>query len=50
MRQNVLARKLASSTQAMNIAAMICGIEDSKKIENVLRSAIQKTEWSRTAA
>jgi len=42
MRQKVLARRLESRIQAMNTATMIWGTEESRKIEKVLRRAIQK--------
>ena len=41
IRQNVLARMLRSSIAAMNNARISCGTDESRKMLNVLRSAVQ---------
>ena len=45
MRQKVLARMLRSSIAAMKSARMSCGTVESRKMLNVLRSAIQNCGW-----
>lgn len=50
MRQKVLARRLRSSTAAMSSASATCGIAEMRKIEKVLRSAIQNGGFESTKA
>ena len=49
MRQNVPARRLESSTAAMKIAQMSCGIVEMMKIEKVFWTAFQNWSWPRIA-
>ena len=50
MRQKVLARMFWSSIAAMKIARISCGTLESRKMLNVLRSAIQNFGWLSTHA
>ena len=47
MRQKVLARMFWSSIAAMKIAAISCGMDDSRKMLKVLRRAIQNFGFPR---
>ncbi|MNC60170.1 hypothetical protein D3C75_1100310 [compost metagenome] len=48
MRQNVLARRFASSIAAITRATRTCGTVESRKMLRVLRREFQKNFWPRT--